>query len=273
MPEAPEVETIKRDIEPFLVGRRIQDVWVSGKALRIPAKPTELNRLRELTVQSLHRHGKLLWIQLTSKAGLFFRLGMTGRLHINDSKEPKVKHTHVCLMLDNGTELRFVDPRRFGCVVPFFDEKEKQFELNKMSHDPLSWDETAINEIARKLCRSDRLLKVLLMDQKIVAGVGNIYASEALFLSKLSPSKKGTEVTMDQVKDLLVSCRRVMEIAVEQRGTTFMSYVDGFGRKGDNLSRLKVFSRTGKPCKVCETTIEKIVQAGRSTFYCPYCQK
>ncbi|MES2504982.1 MAG: bifunctional DNA-formamidopyrimidine glycosylase/DNA-(apurinic or apyrimidinic site) lyase [Myxococcota bacterium] len=273
MPEGPEVETIRRDIESLICGRQIVDIRLSGKALRTPISLKSLKPLIGQTIQAANRHGKLLWLEINETTGVFFRLGMTGRIHIHEQNHPGEAHTHVTLRFDNNEELRFIDPRRFGSVVPYFSIEEKKAEFAKMGPDPLAWGSKPPAEVAQKMCESARLLKVLLMDQKLIAGVGNIYASEALFLAELSPFKRGDQITIKQATRLLQCCRKAMQTAVDQRGTTFMSYVDGFGRKGDNQSRLFVFSRAGKPCKKCQTPIKKSIQAGRSTFYCQSCQK
>ncbi len=273
MPEGPEVETIRLDIEPLLVEQKIKSTWISPVLYPATQKRNQFKTLEGKTISALGRHGKLLWINTSEEHYLLVRLGMTGRLHVQHRDDSLEKHTHVRIQLNSGNELRYIDSRRFGSVTLVQTEAEKLFEIQKMGPDPFSWDIKQKKEIIKRIQKSERSIKTILLDQSVLAGVGNIYASEALFVAKIAPEKKGTELSAQKLLSLLDAVQDVMKLALHHRGTSFMSYVDGWGKKGDNLSRLWVFARTEQPCKICGTAIEQKVQANRSTFYCPKCQK
>jgi formamidopyrimidine-DNA glycosylase len=273
MPEGPEVETIRLDIEPLLLDQAIQSAWVSRVLYPTAQKRSQFKRLTGKTISALGRHGKLLWINTTQEQSLLVRLGMSGRLRVQQKESAVEKHTHVRIQLKSNYELRYIDPRRFGSVTLIETEAEKISEIKKMGPDPLSWNLKQKKEIIKRIQKSERSIKTILLDQSILAGVGNIYASEALFVAKIAPDKKGSELPATKLLSLLDATQNVMELALQNRGTSFMSYVDGWGKKGDNFSRLWVFARTDQSCKICRTSIQQKIQAGRSTFYCPKCQK
>lgn len=273
MPEGPEVETIRLDIEPLLLQQTIQSTWVSPVLYPEAQKRNQFKTLIGKTISALGRHGKLLWINTNQEQSLLVRLGMTGRLHVQHRDNAVEKHTHVRIKLNSNNELRYIDARRFGSVRLIETAAEKISEIGKMGPDPFTWDLKQKEEIIKRIQKSERSIKTILLDQSILAGVGNIYASEALFVAKIAPEKKGSELATQKLLRLLDASQDVMKLALQNRGTSFMSYVDGWGNKGDNLSSLWVFARTEQPCKICYTPIQQKVQAARSTFYCPKCQK
>jgi len=272
MPEGPEIETIRRDIEPLLVSQVISKIWVNPVFFKTKAQITAFKKLEGKTIHSLGRHGKLLWIDTAYDQSVLIRLGMTGRLHVQEKKQILEKHTHIRIEFENQKELRFIDPRRFGSFI-LSTHNNKNSEIARLGPDPFSWKESDFKNIIGRIQKSNRSIKNILLDQSIIAGVGNIYASEALFVAKIFPEQKGCELSTKKLTQLLMASQKVMNTALQHRGTSFMSYVDGWGERGDNFSHLFVFAKTNQPCINCQTLISKITQSGRSTFYCKRCQQ
>ena len=273
MPEGPEVETIRRSIESDLIGKKIKRVLKSDFPLRRNTTVFELKRLVGLKVLNSFCHGKLMCVELESNCGLFIHLGMTGQLLL-ESKSLKKNHTHVEFYLEgNDNSLKFVDPRRFGCVIPYFSELEKLGELAKLGPNPLKWSEREKEIVAKRISKSSRAIKEILLDQSVLAGVGNIYASESLFLAKISPFKSASSININDIKKLVNACAEVLQIGLDNCGTSFSDYVDGYGNKGTNIDYVKVFQRYEEPCYECGDFIAKKKQSGRTTFYCPTCQR
>jgi formamidopyrimidine-DNA glycosylase len=280
VPEGPEVETVRRSLLPLLLGARLTSPRVSAKKLRTPITTKHLQHLDGAVVAALARKGKLLIIA-TDRGGLFVRLGMTGRLVVEPARQRPQPHTHVRFDVegparppgDAGTQLRFVDPRRFGEVVPFASDAERDAELARMGPDGLSLDDDGRREVVARLRRTSRSLKDALLDQSIVAGVGNIYAAEALFIARLSPFARAADLDDEAGLRLVRAVEQTLLQGVENRGTTFSSYVDGEGRAGSNAQRLLVFQREGEACVGCGGVVVRVVQGARSTFYCPTCQR
>ena len=274
MPEGPEVETIRRTLEAVLVGETLGKPWVSALALRTPIRARDLRPIHGARVTRLGRHGKLLWIDVDSGAGVMVRLGMSGRLVVSERREPRPLHTHVRVTLaSSGRELRYVDARRFGEVVPYADAAARDEEVARMGPDGLALTSDDERMLVDRFARTTRALKDVLLDQSILAGLGNIYAAEALFDARLSPFARADSISGDDVFRLLAASRAVLERGVAHRGTSFSDYVDGTGAQGSNQDHLSVFQREGEPCRVCNTTIERHVQGQRSTFLCPVCQR
>lgn len=273
MPEGPEVETVRRTLEPLLVGRTLGAGWASRQKLRTPVTTRQLSFLEGRRVLTLGRHGKLMWLDAEGDVGLLLRLGMTGKLLVEPKENPRHPHTHVVIPLDEGDqELRYVDVRRFGEVVPFKSVKEREAEQSRLGPDPLSWTEEERAFVVEKLKATKRSLKDALLDQAVVAGVGNIYACEALFVAGLSPLAKGMNVSRASLEELTAAVESVLTEAVEHCGTTFSDFVDALGERGTYISHVHVFRREGEPCPRCGRPVERIVQGGRSTFLCRRCQ-
>lgn len=273
MPEGPEVETVRRSLEPLLIGARLGTGWASRDKLRTPVTTRQLQPLAGRRVTGLGRHGKLLWVDVEGGAGLLVRLGMTGRLLVHDAREPRAPHTHVVFPLDGGErELRYVDVRRFGEVTPFAGLLERDAERCRLGPDPLSWDDEGRTQVIDRWRATARTLKDALLDQACVAGVGNIYACEALFLAGLSPLARGIDVSRVRLAVLAERVEEVLQRAVEHRGTSFSDFVDGVGERGQHLAHVYVFQREGEPCPTCGDPIVRIQQGGRSTFLCRRCQ-
>ena len=274
MPELPEVENVARTLRPRLLGRVIERVETSGLALR---KPIDVRKLRaaavHATVESVERVGKYLVVPLSSGHALVAHLGMTGRLVFAAPDEELRAHTHVRFSLSGALELRYVDARRFGSIAAYKREAlATSPELHVLGVDPLSAAFT-VEELAEALAGARRDLKAFLLDQGRIAGLGNIYACEALFEAGLSPRRRAHRVGSERAGRLHQAIVEVLERGIANRGTSFSDYVDAEGAQGSNQDALWVYGREGAPCKRCKTPIKRVVQGGRSTFYCPRCQR
>jgi formamidopyrimidine-DNA glycosylase len=274
MPELPEVETVRRTLEPLVLGERIEKVWTSGLPLRLN-RPVDAAGLKKVaqgaTITALRRRAKYLLMD-TEKGTTLVHLGMSGRVRVQPAAEPRVTHTHVAWRLGDGRELRFVDPRRFGLVMPVPKGGEaKMAELAELGVEPLGADFTP--ELLHTLARaSKRALKLLLLDQTAIVGLGNIYVAEALFDAGLHPHRLSKKLTVEQAGQLHEAIVAVLTRAIENRGTTLRDYVDADGEVGFNQLVLSVYGRTGASCLRCGGTIRSVVTQGRGTFYCPNCQ-
>jgi formamidopyrimidine-DNA glycosylase len=274
MPELPEVETIVRGLRPLVRGRRINGVWTSGLPLHL-RRPVDARGLKRIAIgrviADVRRLGKyiLLGLRGDADAGVIIHLGMTGRLRVQSAGAARVPHTHVVLALAGGDELRFSDPRRFGWVEPtaaFADSAA----LARLGPDPLSQlDETAL---AASLAGVRAPIKAFLLDQHRIAGLGNIYVSEALFRARIPPTARAGRLRA-RAPELLAAIRAALENAIDLRGTTLRDYVGADGVPGDNASALLVYGRAGDPCTACGGPIRRRVDGGRATFYCPKCQR
>jgi formamidopyrimidine-DNA glycosylase len=286
MPELPEVETIARGLGPLVVGRRIEAVWGSGKPLHL-RRAVDLRGLRALAVgrkiAGVRRAGKYLLVALapqpqppTARApvapadpGIVIHLGMTGRLRVLPASAPRPPHTHLALRLDDLQELRFIDARRFGWVEPA-PSLAASPTLVRLGPDPLA--ALDVPALAAALDGVRASIKVFLLDQRRIAGLGNIYVSEALYLARIHPTTPAGRLRR-RAPDLLGGIVAALEGGIARRGTTLRDYVDAGGLPGDNAAALLVYGRGGEPCGRCGGVIRRRTDAGRSTFYCPRCQK
>src|SRR5579859_375000 len=277
MPELPEVETVLRGLKKRVIGRRLGAAQVSHPQI-ITGSPDQF--VREVSgrqILSARRKGKAIALELgpeiaQGNAGqryLLVRLGMTGQFTVNASAEPVAPHTHVRLALeDGGEELRYVDARRFGrlrCIT--------RHELDAV-FGGLGPDAREINdEQFQKALRGRRgPLKSWLMNQQMLAGIGNIYADESLYLARLHPLTQAGRISPRDAHRLLREVKRVLERAVALQGTSFRDYIDIEGRPGNFLPQLRVYQRTGEACRRCRQPIERVVISGRSSHFCPKCQ-
>jgi formamidopyrimidine-DNA glycosylase len=271
MPELPEVETTRRGIEPWLVGRRIEALRVREWRLRwriprgVPAK------LAGARIRAVGRRAKYLLVA-TDAGTLILHLGMSGSLRILDACSPPLAHDHFDLVLDSGRCLRFNDPRRFGCLLFTTAEPGRHRLLAGLAVEPLSPDFTG--ERLWRLARGRRAaVKTFIMDSRIVAGVGNIYASEALFRAGIRPTLAAGRVSRARMEALVASIREVLNDAIGAGGTTLRDYVDASGMPGYFRQRLYVYERAGRPCRRCRTPVRQLTQGNRSTYWCPNCQR
>jgi formamidopyrimidine-DNA glycosylase len=274
MPELPEVEMVVRTLRPRLVGQRIQAVETSGLRLRAPIDRKRLAAACVgARVEAVRRIGKYWLIDLSSAHVVLGHLGMTGRLVFAPKSEPRPPHTHAVFTLARGVELRYVDPRRFGVLRTYSAaEAPTSPELSVLGVDPLEPAFT-VAYFTGALAGSRRDLKAFLMDQSRVAGLGNIYVCEALWRAELSPLRRAETVTRPQAKKLHDAVLGVLADGIANRGTSFSDYVDADGVQGGNQHTLAVYGREGEACHRCGASIKRLVQGGRSTFYCRKCQK
>jgi len=273
MPELPEVETVRRSLREALRGRRIVEVERIGWPRTIAAPPPETFRslLRDRAVLDVDRRGKYVLLRLDHDETLVVHLRMTGRLTVAPADDEPDAHTHVVLRLDDGRRLVFRDPRKFGRIW-LLDGEGLAALQGKLGPEPL--DDALTAEEFRTLLRRRRgRLKPLLLDQSLLAGLGNIYVDEALWLAKLHPLRTVLSLGDDEVDSLYGAIRAVLARAVDNRGTTFSDFRDGWGYRGDNQQFLNVYDRAGQPCLRCGTPIERIVVGQRGTHLCPFCQR
>jgi formamidopyrimidine-DNA glycosylase len=274
VPELPEVETVARDLRVAVNGRRIEHVTVDRPDIvRMPDGRMLPALLAGQRFENVDRRGKYLLLELDSGDELMVHLGMTGHLLVCDADAPVAKHTHIRASLDDGNELRFDDARRFGRVA--YGSREALTEarvLPKLGVEPLS-DAFSQERLDAVLRKTTRTVKAALLDQKGVAGLGNIYIDEACFLAGVRPTRRCHLLTRRQRAALLDAIPRVLTAAVTNRGSSVDDYRDVWNARGSNQERLQVYGRGGQPCLVCGTTLRRTTTAGRTTVYCPHCQK
>ena len=272
MPELPEVETVVRTLRPRIVGQTIRSLWISGLPLRM-ARRLDHVKLRETcvgaTIRATRRRGKYILIDLDSGQGVLVHLGMTGRLTVEDEGAARVKHTHVVWSLPRKRELRFVDPRRFGWVQAA-SALDGLPEIASLGPDPLA--ELDARMLRDLLADSRAPIKTLLLDQHRLAGLGNIYVCEALFRARVHPRTEARRVR-GKADALVRAIRETLEIGIANCGTSFRDFVDATGAPGKNVKALLVYGREGEVCAACGLQVRRIIDAGRSTFYCSRCQK
>ncbi|UCH35346.1 MAG: bifunctional DNA-formamidopyrimidine glycosylase/DNA-(apurinic or apyrimidinic site) lyase [Armatimonadota bacterium] len=277
MPELPEAETIRRQLTPQVVGRRVESVWVGkrdilGRRRQAARRFGELAASRRIT--GIARRGKALLLALDGADTLVVRLGMSGRLIVVRADEPAAPHTHVILGLSGGRDLRYVDPRRFGEVwVARGTDAANIRGLSELGPEP--FDRGLRDHFRACLPRRSGGIKQVLMDQGFVAGLGNIYADETLFRVGLHPAQPANTLTDDEIARLCRAIGGVLRHAIRCCGTSAndAAYVDANGRRGSFQRCLAVYQRAGEPCRRCGTPIRRIVLHGRSAHFCPTCQK
>lgn len=268
MPELPEVETSRLGITPHLQGQTIKAITVRTEKLRWPI-PQELQRLVGQRIQSIRRRAKYLFID-TPAGSAIIHLGMSGSLRVLDTSIPVAKHDHVDLVLDNGTILRYNDPRKFGAWL--YSEVGVQHQvLAKLGPEPLT-DEFNCEYLGDKAKNKKVVVKQFIMNNAIVVGVGNIYASEALFSSKINPKTPTGQLTHDQLFVLVNEIKKVLTKAIEQGGTTLKDFNQVDGKPGYFAQELNVYGRAGKECLVCHSLIQEEKIGQRNSFWCDKCQ-
>ena len=273
MPELPEVETVRRTLAPA-VGAKILAVWDSGKGLHMRRKPPrkQLQQLVGATLTVMRRHGKYLLLDTDTPYTLLIHLGMTGRVLISPKTTARPKHTHLVLDLGDR-ELRFIDARRFGQIDLVERDREREHAgLAILGPDPLvhGIDVAAFVAAAKK---KKTTLKSFVLDQSVLAGVGNIYASEALWKAKLRPTTRAHKLTAESAKRLAAAIDEVLHHALTNGGTTLSDFVNAEGNEGDNADYLWVYGRAGEKCLRCKkSVIRRAVHQGRATYFCPTCQ-
>ncbi len=270
MPELPEVETTRRGIEPHLLGQSIAKVCVHDSRLRWPVAP-QLVALEGASVTAVRRRAKYLLIDVPDGTAIV-HLGMSGSLRIASPQQPLRKHDHVELIMDNGAVLRYHDPRRFGCWLWQAADATTHPLLEKLGPEPL---DAAFN--AEHLFASTRnrrvAIKVLIMNAAVVVGVGNIYASESLFMAGIRPGRSAARISRAEATRLVDAIKHVLTRSIEQGGTTLRDFVGSDGTPGYFAQQLLVYGRADEACRLCTATIKQKVMGQRSTFWCSVCQK
>jgi formamidopyrimidine-DNA glycosylase len=295
MPELPEVETVVRGLRQSVLGRRILSVWI-GKSDFID-NPAEFTRLTGLTIAAIERFGKFMLLRLehgekhlvaaadsivvvaepavdanasakADAASLLVHLGMTGQLAPSAADIPFDKHTHVSLTLDDGRELRYTDPRRFGRMA-YLTAESLAREVAGAGADPLEVSPAEFDERVRS--RSARI-KALLLDQSVFRGVGNIYADESLWRAKIHPARVGANLSAKEAATLRKLLQDILNRAIIMRGSSISDFLDANGEPGEYQRHHRAYGREGKPCYRCRTPIRRVIVAGRSSYFCPKCQ-
>jgi formamidopyrimidine-DNA glycosylase len=274
MPELPEVEVLRRSLEPRLLGDRIERIEVRNAALREPVRRAELaRRTAGREVEALRRRSKYLLIDLSGGTTLVVHLGMSGRLTVVPRAEPLEPHEHVAFFLASGRRLRFRDPRRFGVVfalpTPAIPGDPHFAHLGIEPLEPGFGGDF----LARAAAGRRGPVKSFLMDGRIVVGLGNIYATETLFRSGIHPNRSVGRISAARWNRVAETAVAVLRQAIGEGGTTLNDFADGEGQSGYFQVSLGVYGREGEPCPSCAAAIRRIVQAGRSSYYCPRCQR
>jgi formamidopyrimidine-DNA glycosylase len=273
VPELPEVETVVRELRPALKGRRLGAFTVGALPLRRRWSETWGPALSGRCVQEIWRRGKWIVMDLDRNLHLVFHLGMTGQLTVVPKTEPLQAHTHlVCELKDVRRQLRFRDIRRFGSASLFCSraELEEFFQERGLGPEPFHLEKIYWRG---RLAQTSRSLKAVLLDQRVVAGVGNIYADESLYEARLHPARIAGTIRPAAAERLRQAMVDVLERAIAKRGSSIRDYVGGSGLRGEFQDEFRVYGRTGKPCLRCGRPIACIRLAGRSTHFCPRCQR
>lgn len=272
MPELPEVETIRLTLLQKLVGAKILSGEILHEKMVLGTTAAEfLDRVAGKTITGLERRGKYLLLELAEGLVIGIHLRMTGRLTVEKASLPVAKATYFRLLLDNGMEFRFNDQRKFGKVF-LFEQGNPPQSLLKIGPEPLSPQFTA-SVLRERFGRRSLAVKKALLNQEIIAGVGNIYADEALFISGIHPARPVNSLTDAEIDALFHGIQQVLREGIQYRGTTFRDYRDGEGRLGSYQTKLRVYGQKGKPCPICGSLIVKMNFGGRGTHFCPLCQK
>ena len=281
MPELPEVETVARGLRQAILGRRIISVTL-GKTDFID-DPVALERhLPGRRIEAVERYGKFMLLRLSEVSGenrvatngdaapasLLVHLGMTGQIAPSPAGQPLEKHTHVCMVLDDGRELRYRDARRFGRIA-YLTKALLAEELTGFGADPL---EVSKEEFADSICGRRARIKALLLDQSVLRGVGNIYADESLWKAKIHPARLGANLSRKQAHTLRRVLQDILRKAIVLRGSSISDFLDAEGEPGEYQRHHRAYGREGKGCYRCKTAVRRAIVAGRSSYFCPSCQ-
>ena len=281
MPELPEVETVARGLRQAILGRRILSVTL-GKTDFIDDPAALEQHLPGRRIEAVERYGKFMLLRLSAvngqtpvtangdaaAASLLVHLGMTGQIAPAPAGQPLEKHTHVCLLLDDGRELRYTDARRFGRMA-YLTKTLLAEELEGFGADPL---EVSKDEFRNRVCGRRARIKALLLDQSVLRGVGNIYADESLWRARIHPARLGTKLNRKQAETLRRALQNILRKAIVMRGSSISDFLDAAGEPGEYQRHHRAYGREGKKCYRCKTVIRRAIVAGRSSYFCPRCQ-
>lgn len=273
LPELPEVENVRRSLEALVVGKTIEEVEVRlGRIIRTPDDAVQFAAvLAGHSIKGIGRRGKYLLLDIPPYT-LVSHLRMEGQYRLSNQGEEEALHTHVVFRFTDGTELRYRDVRQFGTMDLVMSEEEYPQGLKSLGPEPFDPALTA-DALYKCLHKRRAPIKAVLLHQSCLAGLGNIYVDEALFLARIHPERQASDITKKQSKLLLVAIRDVLQRAIDAGGSSIKTYVNGYGRHGGFQMELNVYAREGQPCRECQTVIEKLRVAGRGTHVCPQCQR
>lgn len=267
MPELPEVETTKTSLLPLL-HHRIQSVTVRDSRLRW-AIPDDISRLVGQELRALKRRSKYILAEFETDQ-MLWHLGMSGSFRLCTAQDELRKHDHLILTFDDGTELRYHDPRRFGCILWLNDEHQKKL-IDTLGPEPLS-DAFNADYLYEKLRTKQVGIKIAIMDNHVVVGVGNIYATESLFNQGIHPAQPANTLSSEQIAGLVVEIKRILSHAIQLGGSTLRDYTNAMGENGYFQQTLLAYGRAGEMCVNCETTLENMKLGQRASVFCPQCQ-
>lgn len=263
MPELPEVETVRQGLLPHVAAHAIEKVTLHRQSLRAPFPKDLKKNMEGKKIETIDRHGKTLLWRLSGGTNLAWHLGMSGSFKVDSGGAGETgKHDHVVLIMDNGTSITFNDPRRFGSLG---------YAKDLSGIDPMTAEFTDTAFMAMLEGRRTPV-KTLLMDQRLIAGIGNIYASEALWGAKINPERASGQVSGTEARKLRAAIIDVLQKAIASGGSSLRNHMNVDGKLGYFQHHFAVYGRTGKACPRCKTTIKLLRQAGRATFFCPHCQ-
>lgn len=271
MPELPEVETSRRGIEPYLLNRKIKAITIRQHQLRWPI-PKNLPALAEgQTIREVCRRAKYIYLKLDNGC-IIIHLGMSGSLRICTQKTAIEKHDHIDIQVSSNRILRLRDPRKFGCVLWQSDDIDQHKLIKPLGPEPLS-DSFDASYLHAKAMKRQCSIKALIMNSHIVVGVGNIYASEALFRAGINPKRKAGKISLARMKKLVDAIKATLHDSIEQGGTTLRDFTAEDGQPGYFAQKLLVYGRNGEACTQCGEPVRQITQQARSSYYCPRCQR
>ncbi len=273
MPELPEVETTRKGVSPYCLNQTVKQLIVRQPSLRWPIPGDLDKKICGKSIRRVERRGKYLLFGF-EHGTLMIHLGMSGSLRVllaDTGQESANKHDHVDIIMESGDSLRYHDPRRFGAILWTEEPIESHKLISHLGPEPLSDDFTA-DYLAKRCAKRKTAIKSLIMDSKIVVGVGNIYANEALFLSGIHPQQAAGTIKPAQLKKLTDNIKHVLQRSIEQGGTTLKDFVGGDGKPGYFAQQLNVYGRAGSECLHCKTELKEIRQNNRSSVFCPKCQ-
>lgn len=271
MPELPEIETIKLQLDKFLVGKTITDLKTDSAKQVKPSLATVRKEILNSKIIKVSRRAKLLIIHLSNEKFLAFHLKLTGRLLFRKKGYPKDNWTHVVIFFQDGSQLRFADSRKFGWAQLL---NKAEYKKVTDSYGPEPLENYKFTDFQKTLSSTRRPIKVLLLDQKKISGIGNIYDSDALNLAGIDPRRPANSLTTIEAKKLFTAIKQVLKAGIKYRGASDNFYLDALGQKGAYQDHFLVYARAGQSCLQCKTgKVKRITLGGRGTFFCPHCQK
>ena len=273
MPELPEVENVVLGLKKLIKNCIIESVLIREKRIiAFPELDKFTQQIEDRKIIDISRRGKYILIELSHQKTLVVHLRMTGKLLVKSSSENYLKHTHIVFKLNNGKDLRFNNVRKFGrAYLINTGEWEKAGGLAELGPEPLS-DKFTFNKFKKLFKGRSGRIKPLLLNQRFIAGLGNIYTDEALFRAGIHPLRKADTLSVNELKELYKAIRKVLELGIEYKGTSFSDYVNALGEQGSFQEKLLVYQKEGEDCFHCNTNIVREKVSGRSSFYCPKCQ-